>query len=65
MVAVWPDFKAKVEEVMLTVGEMVSTVMDIVLEAVLGLPAASVKVPAMTLMLAVAVVLADGVKIAV
>ena len=63
-VAVWPDFKAEAEEVMVIVGERVSTVMEIVLEAVLLLPAVSVKVLAKTLMLADAVVFAVGVKIA-
>ena len=62
--AVWPDFKAEAEEVMVIVGERVSTVMEIVLEAVLLLPAVSVKVLAKTLMLADAVVFAVGVKIA-
>ncbi len=40
MVAVSPDFKAEVEELMVIVGATVSTVMEIVLEAVLLLPAA-------------------------
>ena len=65
MVAVWPDFKAEVEELMVMVGATVSTVMEIVLEAVLLLPALSVKEPAATLKVAVAVVFAVGVKVAV
>ena len=65
MVAVWPDFKAEVEELMVIVGERVSTVMEIVLEAVLLLPAASVKVLAATLKVAVVVLFAVGVKVAV
>ena len=65
MVAVWPDFKAEAEEVMVIVGAAVSTVMEIVLEAVLLLPAVSVKVPAATFKVAVAVVFAVGVKVAV
>ena len=64
-VAVWPEFKAVLSELMVMVGAMVSTVMEIVLEAVLGLPALSVKVPAATLKVAVAVVFAVGVKVAV
>jgi hypothetical protein len=46
-------------------GVVVSTVMEIVLEAVLLLPAASVKVLAATLKVAVRVLVADGVKVAV
>ena len=65
MVAVSPDFKAEVEELMVIVGAVVSTVMEIVLEAVLLLPALSVKVLDKTLTLAVAVVFAVGVKVAV
>ena len=65
MVAVSPDFKAEVEELMVIVGAVVSTVMEIVLEAVLLLPALSVKVLDKTLMLAVVVVFAVGVKVAV
>ena len=65
MVAVSPDFKAEVEELMVIVGARVSTLMEIVLEAVLLLPAPSVKVPAATLMVAVAVLFAVGVKVAV
>ena len=64
-VAVWPDFKAEVEELMVMVGATVSTVMEIVLEAVLLLPAASVKVAAATLKVAVVVLLAVGVNTAV
>ena len=50
---------------MVIVGAVVSTVMEIVLEAVLLLPALSVKVLDKTLMLAVVVVFAVGVKVAV
>ena len=46
-------------------GVVVSTVMEIVLEAVLLLPAASVKVAPAILIVAVAVLFADGVKVAV
>ena len=65
MVAFWPDFKAEAEEVMVIVGAVVSTVMEIVLEAALLLPALSVKVPAATLKVAVVVLFAVGVKVAV
>ena len=65
MVAVWPDFKAEVEELMVMVGATVSTVMEIVLEAVLLLPALSVKEPTATLKVAVVVLFAVGVKVAV
>ena len=65
MVAVWPDFKAEVEELMVMVGATVSTVMEIVLEVVLLLPALSVKVLAATLKVAVVVLFAVGVKVAV
>ncbi len=65
MVAVWPDFKAEVEELMVIVGATVSTVMEIVLEVVLLLPALSVKVLAATLKVAVVVLFAVGVKVAV
>ena len=65
-VAVWPDFKAEVEELIVMVGAMVSTVIEIVLAALLLLlPAASVKVFASTLKVAVAVLLLVGVKVAV
>ena len=46
-------------------GAVVSTVMEIVLEAVFRLPALSVKVLAATLIVAVAVLLVFGVKVAV
>ena len=65
MVAVSPDFKAEADEVMVMVGAVVSTVMEIVLEAVFRLPALSVKVLAATLIVAVAVLLVFGVKVAV
>ena len=64
-VAVWLDFKAEADEVMVMVGAVVSTVIEIALEAVLLFPAASVKVLAKTLIVAVAVVLVFGVKVAV
>ena len=52
--AVSPDFKAEVEELIVMVGAMVSTVIEIVLAALLLLlPAASVKVFASTLKVAV------------
>ena len=63
--AVSPDFKAVLFEAMVIVGEVVSTVMEIVLEAVLLLPAVSVNVLAKTLMVAVVVLLVFGVKVAV
>ena len=65
MEAVSPDFKAEVEELKVMVGAVVSTVMEIVLEAALLLPALSVKVPAATLKVAVVVLFAVGVKVAV
>ena len=64
-VAVSPDFKAVLSEEIVMVGAMVSTVMEIVLEAVLLLPAASVKEPAATLKLAGVLLLLVGVKVAV
>ena len=64
-VAVSPILKVVLLELMVIVGERVSTVMEIMLEAMLGLPAPSVKVAAATLIVAVAVVLAVGVKVAV
>jgi len=64
-VAVWPDFKAVLSEVMVMVGATVSTVMEIVLEAVLLLPALSVKEPAATLKVAGVVLLVVGVNTAV
>ena len=65
MVAVSPDFKEVLSEAMEIVGETVSTVMEIVLEALFGLPAASVNVLAKTLMVAVVELLLVGVKVAV
>ena len=65
MVAVSPILKVVLLEPMVMVGAVVSTVMEIVLEAVLLLPAPSVKEPAATLMLAVVVMFAVGVKVAV
>ena len=64
-VAVSPDFKLFLSEAIVMVGLAVSTVMEIVLEAMLGLPAASVKVLAKTMMLAGVVLLLVGVKVAV
>ena len=65
MVAVSPILKVVLFEAMVIVGEMVSTVMEIVLDAVLGLPAVSVKVLAKTLIVAGVVLLLVGVKVAV
>ena len=64
-VAVSPDFKAVLFEVIVIVGAVVSTVMEIVFEAVLLLPALSVKVEAATLKVAVVVLIVFGVKVAV
>ena len=64
-VAVWPDFKAEAEEVMVMVGAMVSMATESCVAAVLLLPAASVKVLAKTLKVAAVVLLLVGVKIAV
>ena len=64
-VAVWPDINEFLFEAMVMVGAMVSTVMEIVLEAVLLLPAVSVKVLAKTLKVAVVMMFAVGVKVAV
>jgi len=65
MVAVSPNFKAVLSEAIVMEGAVVSTVMEIMLEAVLLFPAASVKVPAATLMVAVVVLLVVGVNTAV
>ena len=65
MVAVWPDLRVLLSEVIEIVGATVSTVMEIVLEAVLLLPALSVKVAAATLKVAVVMLLVLGVKLAV
>jgi len=65
IVAVSPDFKVVLLELMVIVGAVVSTVMEIVLEGVLLLPAVSVKVLAKTLMVAGVVLLLVGVKVAV
>ena len=64
-VAVSPILKVILSEAMVMVGATVSTVMEIVLEAVLGLPALSVKEPALTLIVARVVLLLVGVKVAV
>ena len=64
-VAVSPIFKVVLLEAIVMVGAEVSTVMEIVLEAVLGLPAESVNVLAKTLMVAVVELLLVGVKAAV
>ena len=65
MVAVSPDFKAEAEEVIVMVGAVVSTVTESCVAAVLLLPAASVKVAAATLKVAVVVLLVFGVNTAV
>ena len=65
MVAVSPIRKVVLFEAMVIVGEVVSTVMENVLEAVLGLPAVSVKVLTKTLIVAGVVLLLVGVKVAV
>jgi len=64
-VAVSPDFKAVLLEVIVMVGAMVSMLMESWVAAVLALPALSVKVPAATLKVAVAVLFAVGLKVAV
>ena len=64
-VAVSPDINEFLFEVMVIVGAAVSTVMEIVLEAVLLLPAVSVKVLAKTLKVAVVMLFAVGVNTAV
>ena len=64
-VAVSPIFKVVLSEVIVMVGETVSVVIESWEAAILGLPAASVKVFAATLIVAVAVVFAVGVKVAV
>jgi len=63
--AVSPDFKAVLSEVMAIVGATVSTATESCVAAVLLLPAASVKVAPATLIVADAVVFAVGVKVAV
>ena len=65
MVAVSPIRKVVLFETMVIVGEVVSTVMEIVLDAVLKLPAVSVKVLAKTSMVAAVRLLVLGVKVAV
>ena len=65
MVAVWPDLRVLLSEVMVIVGARVSTVMESCVAAVLLLPALSVKVLAATLKVAVVVLVAVGVKTAV
>ena len=65
MVAVSPDFKAVLLEVIVMVGPTVSTATESCVAAVLLLLALSVKVPAATLKVAVAVLVAVGVKVAV
>ena len=64
-VAVWPDFKAEADEVIIIVGATVSTATESCVAAVLLLPAASVKVLAKTLKVAVVVLVAVGVKVVV
>jgi len=63
--AVSPDFKAEVEELIVMVGATVSMLMESWVAAVLLLPAVSVKVAAMTLKVAGVVLLLVGVKVAV
>ena len=63
--AVSPDFKAVLFEAIVMLGEVVSTATESCVAAVLLLPAASVKVAAGTLKVAVVVLLAVGVKVAV
>ena len=63
--AVSPDFKAGLFEVMAMVGAVVSTVTESCVAAVLLLPAVSVKVLAKTLKVAGVVLLLVGVKVAV
>ena len=63
--AVSSIFKVVLLEAIVMVGATVSTVMEIVLETVLGLPALSVKVLAKTLKVAVVVLFAVGVNTAV
>ena len=65
MVAVSPILKIVLSEAMVTVGETVSTLTESWVAAELGLPAASVKVLAKTLMVAGVVLLLVGVKVAV
>ena len=65
IVAVSPILKVVLLEAIVMAGATVSTVMEIVLDAVLRLPAPSVKVLAATLIVAVAVLLVFGVKVAV
>ena len=65
MVAVLPDFKAEVEELIAMVGAVVSMLIESWGAAVLLLPAVSVKVFAKTLKVAVVVLFAVGVKLAV
>ena len=64
-VAVWPDLRVLLSEVMVTVGARVSTVTESCVAAVLALPAPSMKVAAATLKVAVVVLLAFGVNTAV
>ena len=65
MVAVSPILKVVLLEAMVMVGAVVSTVMEIVLKAMLLLPTPSVKVLAATLMVAGVVLLLVGIKVAV
>ena len=65
MVAVSPILKAVLSEAIVMEGAVVSTVMESWEAAVLGLTAASVKVLAPMLIVAVAVVFVVGVKVAV
>ena len=63
--AVSPILKIVLSEAMVTVGETVSTLTESWVAALLLLPAPSVKEPTATLKVAVAVLFADGVKVAV
>ena len=70
MLADWPEVRLDLLLTMLMVGGMVSastvlTVMDLEALVLLLLPAASLKVPVLTVMTPVVVLLAVGVKVAV
>ena len=62
MVAVWVALTLATSDVTATIGATVSTVMVVVTEAVLALPAASVKAPAGTPIVPLVVESAAGVK---
>ena len=65
MAAVWVPLTLGTLDSTVTVGATVSTVMVVVEDAMLELPTASVKAPAGTLIVPLAVELAVGVKVAV